>query len=85
VQNDQQYAALLGAMIDCVSVLREKDDKTETLVTTLSQLVPGFEQAFDRNYAAFKRRRASQQANDDPRPLIADPLAEVVRELTEDR
>jgi len=58
----------------------------EALVTTLNQLVPGFEQAYGKNYADLKQRYADEQANKAPKQSpSADPLVETIRELAEDR
>ncbi len=58
----------------------------EALVTTLTQLLPGFEQAYDKNYADLKKRYADEQAKKaQKRSPLADPLVETIRELAEDR
>jgi hypothetical protein len=58
----------------------------EALVTTLNQLVPGFEQAYGTNYADLTQRYAEEQANNaQKRSPLTDPLVETIRELAEDR
>jgi hypothetical protein len=83
MEHDQRYATLKRAMAEFLSAFRENNEKTEALVTTLSQLVPGFERAYD---VSLKERHADSQANKDPRQsVVADQLVETVRELAEDR
>lgn len=40
-------------MMEFISTSSENCHKTEAIVTTLGQLVPGFKQAYDANYADY--------------------------------
>ena len=64
----------------------DKSIDIEALVTTLNQLVPGFEQAYRKTHADLKQRCAGEQEDNAPKQSpLDDPLAETIRELAEDR
>lgn len=84
-KTNRRFGILRGAMTNFVSEFDTSID-IEALVTTLKQLLPGFEQAYGKNYADLKQRYADEQANKaQKQSSLADPLVETIRELAEDR
>jgi len=73
-------------MMDFLSAFKENADIAEALVTTLTRLVPGFEQAYGESCMALKQPCGRRQAKTSPKQsVIDDQLVETVRELAEDR